>query len=86
MAFIFVVSSVSYFVLWLFSVRPYCRKHGKGYTTGANVGVALWVNWQEAGEIARKRNDKGMIAVCRGMLVLQLIAAGVIGLMMTVGF
>lgn len=59
-------------LLWLVSIRPYCRKHKQGYTTGANWGVTIWVDWQQAGEIARKQGDGGMIVVCRLFLFLQI--------------
>ena len=61
-------------VLWLFSIRPYCRRNGKGFTPGAAIGVTFWVDWQEAGEIAKANGDQGMILICR--LVLWLHIAG----------
>ncbi len=86
MPFIFAVSMIAIAVLWLFSVRPYLRKNGKGYTTGANFGVAFWVDWQEAGELAKKKNHTGMIAVCRALLVFQITKTGVIWLTMFASF
>lgn len=32
------------FILWLFGVRPYCLRHGKGYTPGANLNVTMWID------------------------------------------
>jgi hypothetical protein len=32
-------------LLWLLSIRPYCRRNGKGYTSGANIGVTFWIDW-----------------------------------------
>ena len=52
-------------LLWLFSIRPYCRRNGKGFTPGAAMGVTFWVDWQEAGEIAKTKGDGGMIFICR---------------------
>lgn len=60
-------------LLWLFSIRPYCRRNGKGFTPGANIGVTFWVDWQEAGEIAESRNDRGMIIVCRIVFWMHLV-------------
>lgn len=60
-----VIMSVAAMLLWLFSIRSYCHRHGKGFTTGAAAGVTFWVDWQEAGEIAKIKNDRGMIMVCR---------------------
>ena len=60
-------------LLWLFSIRPYCRRNGKGYTPGANVGATFWIDWQEAGEISKAKNDKGMIIVCRFVLWLHIL-------------
>ena len=65
-------------LLWLFSIRPYCRRNGKGYTTGANVGVTFWVDWQEAKEMAKTRGDLGMIAICRIVLWLHVLAFAII--------
>lgn len=61
-------------ILWLLSIRPYCRRNGKGYTPGANVGVTFWIDWQEAKEISKAKGDKGMILICRCVLLLHIIA------------
>jgi hypothetical protein len=61
-------------ILWLLSIRPYCRRNGKGYTSGANFGVILWIDWQEAKEISKAKRDKGMIMMCRVVLWLHIIA------------
>ena len=37
------------------------------------MGVTFWVDWQEAGEIARTKGDKGMIRVCRLVLWFHMI-------------
>lgn len=60
--------------LWLGQVRPYCLRHGKGYTPGATSGTTFWVDLQEAGEIARERKDQEMIRLCRLMTLLQVTA------------
>ena len=60
-------------LLWLFSIRPYCRRNGKGYTPGANVGATFWIDWQEAGEISRAKNDRGMIMICRAVLWMHIV-------------
>jgi hypothetical protein len=52
-------------LLWLLSIRPYCRRNGKGFTPGANAGVTFWVDWQEAREISKSKGDEGMIMICR---------------------
>lgn len=59
-------------LIWLFSVRPFCRKNGKGYTPGANIGATFWIDWQEAGEIAKRKGDRKMIMICRLLLGLQI--------------
>lgn len=61
----FVIIPFLTFLLWLCAVRPYCLRNGKGYTSGANIGITLWVDWQEAREIAKTKGDGGMILVCR---------------------
>ena len=63
-------------LLWLFSIRPYCRRHGKGYTPGANVAVTFWVDWQEAWELAKECGDSGMVTVCRLVLILKIVVFG----------
>ena len=60
-------------LLWLFSIRPYCRRNGKGFTPGAAAGVTFWVDWQEAGEIAKTKGDGGMIFVCRLVFWLHIV-------------
>jgi hypothetical protein len=59
--------------LWLLCIRPYCIRHGKGYTPGATMGVTFWVDWQEAREIAREKGDKGMTLICGIVLWLQIL-------------
>jgi hypothetical protein len=63
-------------LLWLLSIRPYCRCNGKGFTCGPAVGVTFWVDWQEAGEIAKVKRDAGMVRVCRLVFWLQLLGFG----------
>lgn len=60
-------------VLWLGHIRPYCIRHGKGYTPGGNAGVTFWVDWQEAREIAREKGDGPMVMVCRAVFWLQVV-------------
>ena len=45
------------FAVWIFLIRPYVVAHGKSYKTGAGIGVAIWVDWQSCGEIAKERED-----------------------------
>lgn len=59
--------------LWLLVIRPYCIRNRKGYTPGANAGVTLWIDWQEATEIAKSRGDRGMLLICRVFLGLQIL-------------
>lgn len=60
-----VLVSIAVTLLWLLCIRPYAIRNGKGYTPGGNVGVTMWVDWQQAQEIARARGDRGMILICR---------------------
>ncbi|RYD22521.1 MAG: hypothetical protein EOP88_07670 [Verrucomicrobiaceae bacterium] len=60
-------------VLWLVVLRPYCIRHGKGYTPGAGVSVTLWVDWQQGGEIAREKGHTGMRVVCGFIFALQVL-------------
>lgn len=65
-------------ILWLLSIRPYCIRNRKGYTPGANIGITFWVDWQEAGEIAKAKGDDKMIFVCRLVFWLQIVAVCII--------
>ena len=67
-------------LLWLFGIRRYCVRNGKGYTPGAEWGVTLWIDWQEATEMAQSRGDKGMQKFCKVYLAIQ-IFYHVIGLL-----
>jgi len=71
-------------LLWLLVIRPYCIRNGKGYTPGATINVTLWVDWQEAGEIARAKGDRGMATVCRIVFWLQVLMAAVMALQLLV--
>lgn len=86
MIFLFLFLPVLIALLWLFSLRPYCRKNGKGYTPGANIGATFWIDWQEAGEIAKQKGDEGMLMLCRVVLGLQVAWALVFVIMVSVGF
>ena len=59
-------------LLWLFGIRRYCVRNGKGYTPGGNWGVTVWIDWQEASEMALVRGDTGMQRFCNVFLVIQL--------------
>jgi hypothetical protein len=61
-------------LLWLLSIRPYCRRNAKGYTPGANIGVTFWIDWQEAKEISKAKGDEGMIMICHFVLLLHIVA------------
>jgi hypothetical protein len=62
---LFVSAFVGPMLLWLICIRPYCIRHGKGYTPGATWQTTMWVDWQEAKEIAAERKDAGMKWCCR---------------------
>lgn len=59
--------------VWLAVIRPYALKHGQGYTTGANFGVAAWIDWEQSKEIAGKKGDLWMLRICRLFLALNLL-------------
>jgi len=62
---------------WLLVIRPYCRRHGQGYTPGANWGVTVWIDCQQALEIATRRGDRRMKWTCRAFFA-WLISFGII--------
>ena len=70
------------FTLWLFVIRRYCLRNGMGYTPGANWEVTMWIDWQEARELAAKRSERGMMRWCRLFLAVKLLFAvfGFLGL------
>lgn len=65
-------------VLWLFSIRPYCRRNGKGFTPGANIAVTYWVDWQQATEISKAKSDDGMIMICRLVFWLHIVGFAIL--------
>jgi len=71
---IIVIIPIAITALWLLTIRPYCQRNRKGHTPGANVGITFWVDWQEAGEIAKEKGDDGIVFVCRLLFWLQVLA------------
>jgi hypothetical protein len=78
MFFALVIIPLVNILLWLFSIRPYCRRNGKGFTPGANIGVTYWVDWQEAREIAKGKSDDGMIMICRLVFWLHILGLAIL--------
>lgn len=62
---LFLIIPLAPLLLWLLAIRPYCIRHGKGYTPGANIEVTFWVDWQEARETSRENGHGGMVIICR---------------------
>jgi len=56
--FLLAIGSGCSFAIWLFAIRPYVVAHRKSYRTGASFGVAIWVDWQSCGEIAKDIDDQ----------------------------
>ncbi|MDP4625444.1 MAG: hypothetical protein NWT08_09935 [Akkermansiaceae bacterium] len=61
------------YLVWQFFIRPYCLKHGKGYTTGMNWAATMWVDWQEAKELATAKGDHKILVACRAFLWIHLV-------------
>lgn len=59
-------------LIWFLVLRPYARRHGGGYTPGANIAITAWVDWQHAKETAKARQDQNILWMCRWFLVLSL--------------
>jgi len=76
-ALISVLILTSPFTLWLFVIRRYCLRNGMGYTPGAAWDVTMWIDWQEASEMAAQRKDRGMILWCRLFLAIKLLFSAV---------
>ena len=72
-AFIIVFILTLPMTLWLFGIRRYCIKNGKGYTPGVTWQTTMWIDWQEATELAVARGDRGMLVFCRFYLLIQLV-------------
>lgn len=60
--------------VWICAVRPYVVSNNEGYKTGANLGVAMWVDWQSCGEIAKAQNDSKGKNIYRSFALFQLIS------------
>jgi len=65
------------YLIWQFILRPYCIKHGQGYTAGANWGVTLWIDWQQARELANTNNDRRIRIACHLFLAIHICVAAV---------
>ncbi|QTN31740.1 hypothetical protein HZ994_05175 [Akkermansiaceae bacterium] len=74
-AFLTVLVITSPLTLWLFVIRRYCIRNGMAYTPGANWDTTMWIDWQEARELAALRGDRAMIRWCRLFLAIKLIFA-----------
>ena len=74
LAYLFGLTAASLPAIWLWIFRPYCIRHGEGYTPGAYPGVTMWIDWQHSREIAQRNNHKGMIQLCRAFMIIQIIA------------
>ncbi len=65
--------------IWMFGIRPFVVSNNEGYKTGANLGIAMWVDWQSCGEIAKEKNNSKGRNIYRIFGLFQLIsAAGII--------
>jgi hypothetical protein len=60
---------------WLLLIRPYCRRHGQGYTPGATWGTTIWVDCQQANEIATRLGDRKMQWACRAFIAWLILVA-----------
>ncbi|WP_035613891.1 hypothetical protein [Haloferula sp. BvORR071] len=72
---VFFIYLIGTILLWLGWIRPYCIRNRQGFTPGANVGVTMWVDWEQAGEIAKAKGDHGMLWACRAFLALHVMVA-----------
>ena len=72
---LFFIGSFGAMAVWLFFIRPYVVIHGQGNKTGANIGVAIWVDWQSCGEIAAAEDDSKGRRIYRLFGAFQAIAA-----------
>ena len=77
---LFAVGSTGSLGIWITAIRPYVRVHHEGYKTGANLGVAAWVDWQSCKDVARKNNDGRGIRLARIFEFFQVCTAAGVGL------
>ncbi|MFC5051655.1 hypothetical protein ACFPK9_13710 [Rubritalea spongiae] len=61
LVFITIIFIILPILIWILALRPYCRKHRQGYTPGATAHITLWIDWQHAREMAKKRGDKWIV-------------------------
>lgn len=73
LAFFLVLIVSSPYLVWQFFIRPYCRRNGRGYTAGVDWGATMWVDWQEAKELAVARGDGRVLMACRVFLWIHLV-------------
>ncbi len=72
---IFLIGSAGAMLVWIFSIRPYVVARGQGNRTGANMGTAIWVDWQSCGEMADAEGDSKGRRIYRIFGAFQLMAA-----------
>ena len=72
---IIIIGSLGTIIIWLFFIRPYVVAHGQGNKTGADMGVAIWVDWQSFGEIVTAEGDRRGRRIYRIFGALQLMTA-----------
>jgi len=75
MQILFFAIPLAILAIWIGSIRPYCLRNREGYTPGATWGITVWVDWQQATEIAKRNNDSGMVLTCRVFLALHIAAS-----------
>lgn len=68
-----VITMIASIVMWLVTIRPYAIKNHAGFTTGTSAGITMWVDWQQASDIAREKADAPMLRLCRIFLAMQIL-------------
>ena len=64
-------------LIWDFGIRPLVVLYGKGYKTGANIGIAVWVDWQTCREIGVEEDDGTARVLGRAFMFCQ--ASAILG-------
>jgi len=75
---VLMASTIGPILIWLLAIRPYARKHGGGYTPGANIAITAWVDWQHAKDTAKARKDRNILWMCRVFFALSLLTPAII--------
>ena len=67
--------SIGTLFIWIAGIRPYVVSNKQGYKTGANLSIAMWVDWQTCGDISKAQDDAKGRRIYLAFGLFQLVTA-----------